>query len=105
MKKYIVYGIVGFLGAGVLAFGLTALDLGFYKFWAPKYKAVERDVFEQSKPYVQGKITYLNRLKGDYIQAPEEQKPGLRQVILREAGQIDRDLLPADLKQFIEGLE
>lgn len=87
-----------------LGFALQALDLGFYAFWAPKYKAVERQVFEESKPYVQGKITYLNRLRSDYELATDEQKPGLKAVIKREAAQIKPELLPLDLQYFIKGL-
>lgn len=87
-----------------LGFALQALDLGFYAFWAPKYKAVERQVFEESKPYVQGKITYLNRLRGEYELASEEQKPGLKAVIKREASQVKLEYLPSDLRSFIGSL-
>jgi hypothetical protein len=86
------------IGAG---FVLQALDLGFYAFWAPKYKAVERQVFEESKPYVQGKITYLNRLRGEYVLADDAQKPALKAVIKREASQINLAYLPDDLKVFL----
>jgi hypothetical protein len=87
-----------------LGFMLQAMDLGFYAFWAPKYKAVERQVFEESKPYVQGKITYLNRLRGDYELSTEGQKPAIKAVIRREASQIKTEYLPADLRSFIESL-
>jgi hypothetical protein len=82
-------------------FALQALDLGFYAFWAPKYKAVERQVFEESKPYVQGKITYLNRLRGQYEVADESQRPALKAVIKREASQIKTEYLPSDLRAFL----
>jgi hypothetical protein len=87
-----------------LGFMLQAMDLGFYAFWAPKYKAVERQVFEESKPYVQGKITYLNRLRGDYELADKDHKPAIKAVIRRESSQIKTEYLPADLRSFIESL-
>jgi hypothetical protein len=105
--KYIKYGILsvaGFAAVICLGFVLTGVDLAQYGFWAPKYKAVERKVFEESQPYVQGKITYLNRLRGDYELATEEQKPGLRSVIKREAATVKTEYLPSDLRSFIAGL-
>lgn len=92
--------------AGIYALGfvLQAMNLGLYAFWAPKYQAVERQVFEESKPYVQGKITYLNRLRGDYELASESQKPAIKAVIKREASQIKTEYLPADLRSFIGSL-
>jgi hypothetical protein len=104
-KSAIALIIVGSIGAIIgLGFALQALDLGFYAFWAPKYKAVERQVFEESKPYVQGKIQYLNRLRADYELATDDQKLGLKSVIKREASQIKPELLPLDLQYFIKGL-
>lgn len=107
MSKYFaiagasIGGLALIIAAG---FGLQALDLGFYAFWAPKYKAVERQVFEESKPYVQGKITYLNRLRGQYETAEEAQKPGLKAVIKREASQVKTEYLPSDLRTFLAEL-
>jgi hypothetical protein len=92
-------GSIALIIAG--GFALQVLDLGFYAFWAPKYKAVERQIFEESKPYVQGKITYLNRLRGQYEIANESQKPALKAVIKREASQIKTEYLPSDLKVFL----
>jgi hypothetical protein len=92
-------GSIALIIAG--GFALQALDLGFYAFWAPKYKAVERQVFEESKPYVQGKITYINRLRGEYEIADESHKPALKAVIKREASQIKTEYLPSDLRAFL----
>ncbi len=102
--KYVAIGVAGFAAIVGLGFALTAVDLAQYAFWAPKYKAVERKVFEESQPYVQGKITYLNRLRGDYELATEEQKPMLRTVIKREASTVKPEYLPSDLRLFLRGL-
>lgn len=96
--------VVSVVGVYALGFVLQAMNLGFYAFWAPKYKAVERQVFEESKPYVQGKITYLNRLRGDYELAPEGQKTTIKAVIKREASQVKSEYLPLDLRTFIGSL-
>jgi hypothetical protein len=102
--KYVFLSVAGFAAVIGLGFALTGLDLAQYAFWAPKYKAVERQVFEESQPYVQGKITYLNRLRGDYELATEEQKPALRFVIKREAATVKPEYLPTDLRSFIGSL-
>jgi hypothetical protein len=107
MSKIFLATIASVGGIAIVIVGgflLQALDLGFYAFWAPKYKAVERQVFEESKPYIQGKITYLNRLRGQYELAEAEQKPALKAVIKREASQVNTEYLPSDLKTFLSGL-
>jgi hypothetical protein len=94
-----IVGFLAFVGIAVPSF-----ELAMTSFWKPRFQAVERDVFENTSSYKRGKITQLNKLRGEYETADESQKTGLAAVIRREASQIDRSLLPVDLKIFIEEL-
>jgi len=75
-----------------------------YKFWAPRYRNVQRQVFEQSQSYVQGKNTYISRLRLQYENVPEQQKEALRRLILSEAETITRENLTSANRTFINNL-
>lgn len=91
----------------ILGFAGNAVGFWSYKFWAPKQENVRRQVFESTQSYVEGKVTYLNRLRMQYKEAEDGSvhKNVLRQTILTEASTIERDKLPEDLQLFISSLQ
>lgn len=91
--------MVALYGFGFLA---TGGDLAIYQFWAPKRANAERQVFENTQGYVQGKVEYLNRLRYQY---QDEPRSSLRLMILTEASTVDNSKLPLDLQGFITGLK
>ena len=99
----------GIAGVIVLLFGLSwaveGNDFFLYKFFAPKRANVERQVFENTQSYVQGKTEYLSRLRYEYSQAEGNQKAALKQLILSEASTVDNSKLPVDLQGFIAQLK
>lgn len=98
--------VLGLLAVGALGFIGVAYDTGMYKFWAPKQENIRREVFTNTQSFVQGKISYLTQLRLDYETAADgPQKRAVRSMILNEANQVNHDLLPANLRGFIEGLE
>lgn len=94
--------VILFYGIGFLA---TGGDLAIYRFWAPKRANAERQVFEQTQSYVQGKVDYLSRLRMQYQNATGPQKESLRQLIVSEASTVDNNKLPLDLQGFIANLK
>ena len=102
------------IGVTLLAFGLLfALgwavqgnDFFLYKVFAPKYKQVRRDTFEQSKAYNQGMIQELQNMQFEYVKATPDQQAALRSIILHRASDFDIDQpeVPADLRRFIQQL-
>ena len=94
--------VIAGYGLGFLA---TDGDLAIYRFWAPKQANAEREVFEQTQSYVQGKVEYLNQLRLDYEFADGPQKEALRRTILTEASTVDNSKLPLDLRSFVSGLK
>lgn len=89
--------------------GLTWIAQGneffLYKFFAPKTEAVRREVFEQSKAYRQGAVQELQSMEFQYEQADEGHKAALRGIILHRAADLDPEVMPIDLRQFITQLK
>lgn len=92
------------VGIYIIGFFITGGNLAIYKFWAPKYREVQREVFEQTQSYVHGKNQYISRLRLQYESTQDEQREALRRLILTEAETIDEDNLSAANRAFINTL-
>lgn len=103
--KIIGYGFLFLTVLYVFGFLATGGDLAIYKFWAPKQQDAQRQVFQNTQGYIQGKTDYINRLRLDYETATGPQKELLRRTILSEASTVDNAKLPMDLQTFIESLK
>jgi len=88
-----------------LGFLATGGDLMIYRYWAPKQAAAQREVFENSSSYVQGKISYLALMRLQWETADPAHKAALRTMILTEASSINPALLPTDQQAFINQLK
>ena len=100
------------IAALVLFLGLVWLATGniffLYKFFAPKYEGVRRQVFEQTKSYNQGMIQELQNMQFAYLQADTNHQAALASIILHRAADYDMTILAQknpDLYQFIEQLK
>lgn len=87
-----------------LTWALQGNDFFLYKTFAPKYEAVRRETFEQSKAYNQGMVQELQNMQFQYIQADKEHKAALASLILHRAADYDSDRFPPDLYAFVSGL-
>lgn len=102
-----------FVGIGAILFSLFAFftfigwmsygnDFFLYKFFAPRQEAVRRQVFEQSRAYNEGVIQNLQSYMMNYNSAEtQQQKDGLRAIILHETSTYDADHLPPHLATFL----
>lgn len=88
-----------------LGFLATGGDLMIYRYWAPKQAAAQREVFENSSSYVQGKIGYISLMKLQWETADPAHKAALRTMILTEASSVKPEFLPADQQAFINQLK
>lgn len=105
MTKTIIRSIFIFALTIVVLFVLNLGGLEWRRFFGVQEANVQRDVFEHSKSYVDGKVNHLNQLRADYELADTpSRKAALRTIILREASQVDVSLLPFNLQQFINSL-
>lgn len=92
------------LGVGS-AFTIGLISLGYYSFFAPKYQAVERKVFEESPSFVQGKILNLTRLEMQYkAEKDPDSRAAIAALIKLEASTLKEDYIPATLGTFIDSL-
>ncbi len=83
-----------------------AVGLWDVSFWGSKRAHAERKVFVNTNSYVQGKADYLSRLRLAYKSSDSpSQKAALKEIILSEAANVDRNKLPGDLRMFISSLE
>jgi hypothetical protein len=88
-----------------LGFVATGGELAIYRFWAPQQEAARRQVFENTTSYVQGKISFIARMRAEYETADSNHRAALRTIILTEASTVDPQLLPPDQRQFVQKLK
>jgi hypothetical protein len=98
-----VFGVI--IGLFALTWMAEGNDFFLYQYFAPKRANVERQVFENTQSFVQGKVEYLTRLRFQYSTAEGNQKAALKQLILDEASTVDNSKLPIELQGFIQQLK
>lgn len=96
-----VLGLVALLGLGWI---FTYNDIALTHFSQPRYEAIRRETFEQSKAYNQGMVQNLRTMQESYVLADDEHKTALASVIKHETADYDVDSLPPDLQTFVRGL-
>lgn len=102
--KYIFLGVLGLCAVLALGWVVTVNDIALTGFSQPKYEAIRRGTFEQSKAYNQGMVQNLRTMQENYVLANDEQKIALASVIKHETADYDVDNLPPDLRAFVRGL-
>jgi len=101
-----MFGAVGaMLMAALLVFALAFGGYEMYKFFAPKYRAVDNEVFKQSEQYNDGMIRDLENLQVEYIKASAEQKDALRAITLHRFSVYPEDKMPPNLRNFYNELK
>lgn len=98
--------VVGALLVGIigLAWIIQGNDWFMYRVFAPRYEAVRRETFEQSKAYRQGMEQELQNMQFEYIKADAKHKAALASIILHRAADYDEALMSSDLRRFISEL-
>lgn len=94
--------LVGFIG---VATGLSFAGYESYRYFAPRYTAVDSAVFHESIQYNEGMVRELEKLQLDYMGATPDQKQTLKAVIFHKFSVYPQDRLPADLRNFYTQLQ
>ena len=76
-----------------------------YQYFAPKYRAVDNQVFKQSEQYNDGMIRDLENLQIEYINADAEKKQALRAIVLHRFSVYPEDKMPPNLRNFYNSLK
>jgi hypothetical protein len=99
--------LLSLLGLGLtlgVGFGLQYFDLISTKFFAPKYEAVRKETFEQSKAFNQGTIQEIEALYLEYMKASDEHKKAIGSVVLHRLADYDKSKLSPELQEFVSKL-
>ena len=104
MKEF--FGLVSsiFLGALVL-FGISYGGFKMYEFFNPKYEQVRYDTFKNSQTYNDGMLRDLENLHMEYIKGSDEQKAGLKALVLHRFSVYPEDRLTPELRSFYFNLK
>ena len=89
----------------LVIFGLSYGGYESYKFFAPKYRAVDNQVFKQSEQYNDGMIRDLENLQMEYINSDAEHKQAIRAVVLHRFSVYPEDRMPVNLRNFYNDLK
>ncbi len=105
MKNYIKIGLIS-IGVLIvfilLLFILGVLNLSMFKFFAPRYENVRREVFENTQSYTHGKIQDLAKYKEEYDKAEFEEKELVRQIIILRFAEFDESKIKSqNLKNYL----
>jgi type II secretory pathway component PulC len=92
---------------GWIAFIVLAMFGSFwaYQYFAPKYRAVDNQVFKQSEQYNDGMVRDLENLQIEYISADAEKKQALRAITLHRFSVYPEDKMPPNLRNFYNDLK
>lgn len=99
--------VVGGIALAV-AIGLGLLYGGIYLYrdTGPRIADAERNTYENSVSYVQGKAQELAKYKREYEAAKDEtDRKALRGLILHTASTVDMSKMPAYLRTFVRDVE
>jgi hypothetical protein len=100
-----IFAMVGMVGLTLaVLFGISFGSYEMYKFFAPKYRAVDNQVYHESEQYNEGMIRDLEELQMQYVQANDTQKAALKSIILHRFEVYPTDKLPPNLFAFYNDL-
>lgn len=104
MFKGILVGIGALVLFFGLIFGLNLFGLGMTSFFAPKYRAVENQVYHESEQYNEGMVRDLENLQLAYIQADATGKQSLKAITLHRFSVYPEEKMPPNLRNFYNDL-
>lgn len=96
----VLLATAGLLGAAWLFQGN---DFFLYRYFAPKYEGVRRDVMIESRAYSEATTRRLYDLQRQMAQAKsDDEKAAIRAMARHEVQAFDATRLPADLRNFVQ---
>lgn len=90
----------------VLLLGLSWVvqgnDFFLYKYFAPKYADVQREVFQNTKAYNQGLAQELDSWRIEYAKGDAETKKMLASIVRQRTADYDLNRFPIELREFVQ---
>lgn len=85
---------------GVL-FGLQYLGLANYKFFAPKYQNAQREVFENTQSFTEGKRQDLIKYYHEWLNSDKDGKSALKELVIDDFANYDiNKLTPSEQNMY-----
>ena len=104
MKEVFTF-IATVIGIVALVLGLSFVSYELYAYFAPKYRAVDAQVFKESEQYNEGMIRDLENLQMEYVKADDAHKAILRDITIHRFEVYDTNRLPPNLFNFYTQLK
>lgn len=96
---------LGIIAGAITLAVLSLLSFESYKYFAPKYAAVDAAVFHESAQYNDGMVRDLENLQREYVAASADQKEALKAVVLHRFSVYPEGRLPLNLQNFYNQLK
>tara|TARA_R110000851_G_scaffold44701_1_gene109712 strand:- start:543 stop:845 length:303 start_codon:yes stop_codon:yes gene_type:complete len=97
--------------AALWIFGLLLLGGVIYsgpeirEHFGTRYASADREIFENSKPFIHGQIENLSRLRLEYQTTENaDHKSAIRLMVVTQTATLDKSQVPYDLQQWINSL-
>ena len=92
---------------GWVAFIVLAMFGSFWadSYFAPKYRAVDNEVFKQSEQYNDGMVRDLENMQLEYVNADKDKKDAIRAIVLHRFSVYPEDKMPPNLRNFYNDLK
>lgn len=107
MKTFlaIVGSILALILMILVGFALQGVDLFSYSFFAPKYAAVQRQVYENTPSYFLGKEQEIAKDRQEYLTTTDsESKASITSVLREDMAGVDRSQLSLQAQAFLTQL-
>lgn len=108
MKRYFGLGILSLVGLTLviaLAFALELGGLQWKSFFGPRYEAVRREVFKQTRSYNEGKEQELLKYRLEYMRAEGSDRDAIASTIRLAFADYDETLLTGELRNFLREIK
>lgn len=89
----------------ILLFLDYTIGYHWFKFIEPKKEGVRREIFLNTRSYLEGKKQDLIKLRLEYLKAGEEEKEYLKNTIIHMFAEYDEEKLPGELKSFLKKIK
>jgi len=85
----------------VILFGLQYVGIVNYKFFAPKYQNAQREVFENTQSFTEGKIQDLIKYYHEWLNSDKEGKSALKELVIEDFANYDiNKLTPTEQNMY-----
>ena len=100
MKTVLIW-LLGIILLFASLFGLQYLGLVNYKFFAPKYQNVQREVFENTQSFTEGKRQDLIKYYHEWFSSDKQGKEALKEMVIDDFASYDiSKLTPSEQNMY-----